>query len=350
MKRHVLLPCLSLTILLILSACSLLPQEKQRREAPIQQQESGSIYAFTPVRQGPVTQTVRATTSVRPTLSHELAFSVSDAAVAATFVTVGTQVKEGEELARLDTAELERQIQDLQTQTALKDLERSYQKELDAIAIDRANLELQRAGSAAARAGQQEAVASLQKAAQAKEEQLGVEYEALSLELSRLEERLAGSVLVADMDGIVTKISSDRRSFTISDLSECLLRIDAKNASDFPVGTEVTVEHEGAEEICTVLSPSQAGVEEDGCRYLRPMTLALSAASRCSASFVAAQEENTVYVSAAAIREEDGKDCVYLLGDDGLMTIQPVEIGIRGDGVVQILSGLEAGQEVILSY
>ena len=348
MKRRLLL--LSVCLALLLSACSLLPQERERRQAPMLQRETESIYTFTTVKQGTVTETVKATATVRATQSQILEFTDKEAPVAAMFVSLGAQVRAGDVLAQLDTSELEAQIEDLRSAVARKELERSYQKTMDQVALERAQLELRREGSPSARAGKQEAIAALEQAAEAREGQLDVEAQALSLELKELEDKLEASVLRSEMDGIVTKIAPDRRSYTISDLTDSLLCISKKEAASFPLGTEVTVDDNGTEETCTVLSPAQAGLEEDGCRYLRPTTLSLTAASRCTVYYVAAQAEDALYVSGGAIREDEGQSCVYLVGADGLITIQPVELGIAGDGVVQILSGLSLDQKVILSY
>ncbi len=93
-------------------------------------------------------------------------------------------------------------------------------------------------------------------------------------------------------------------------------------------------------------------MEEDGCVYVQPGLLSegVTANSRASVSYIAAQAEDALYLPSTALRQVDGKPCVYLLDENGLITASPVEIGIVGNGSVQILSGLEEGQQVILSY
>jgi len=45
-----------------------------------------------------------------------------------------------------------------------------------------------------------------------------------------------------------------------------------------------------------------------------------------------------------------GVDCVYIIGENGLITTCEVTVGIVGGGYTQILSGLVEGQQVILKY
>ena len=341
---------MSLALLLILSGCSLLPREKERRPAPILQQEERSIYTFTAVRRGDVVRTVRATAQVLPMQSEVLSFSDDSASLAAVFVNLGSKVRTGDVLAKLEDAALREQVLDLQSETKQKDLERTYRRTLDQIELERAQLALSRSYDAASRAAQTQAIQALEESHAAQGAQLDLEYEALSQELERQETKLAGFTLTAGMDGVVSRIAPDRRSYTVSDLTDCLLRIDSKLAPDFPVGTEVTVRLDDQEELCKVLSAAQAGQEPDGSVYLRPRSLNLSASSRCEVSYVAETAVDALYLSTAALREENGKSCVYLLGEDGLITTRPVELGVVGDGIVQILSGLSLDEQVILSY
>ena len=46
---------------------------------------------------------------------------------------------------------------------------------------------------------------------------------------------------------------------------------------------------------------------------------------------------------------EDFEFVAYVIGEDGLATRRPIEIGARSLGAVEIVSGLDAGEQIVIS-
>ena len=53
-------------------------------------------------------------------------------------------------------------------------------------------------------------------------------------------------------------------------------------------------------------------------------------------------------VPAAAVHSAEGRDYVYVLGDDQMREVKWIETGLYGDSMVEVLSGLSEGERVIL--
>ena len=64
-------------------------------------------------------------------------------------------------------------------------------------------------------------------------------------------------------------------------------------------------------------------------------------------NIVTARKENTLYLPKESVRNAGDRYYVYTVGEDGLRNVVWVEVGLRGDGVIEILSGLNEGDKVI---
>jgi multidrug efflux pump subunit AcrA (membrane-fusion protein) len=60
------------------------------------------------------------------------------------------------------------------------------------------------------------------------------------------------------------------------------------------------------------------------------------------------QADDAVTVPAAAVFSADGHDTVWVVRD-GKATRVPVTVGVQGADVVQIVSGVDAGQRVVVN-
>jgi multidrug efflux pump subunit AcrA (membrane-fusion protein) len=54
-------------------------------------------------------------------------------------------------------------------------------------------------------------------------------------------------------------------------------------------------------------------------------------------------------VPTSAIVRRDGGDSVWRLDSDGKARLRPVDLGVLGDGIVEVVSGLEAGDRIVTS-
>ena len=59
--------------------------------------------------------------------------------------------------------------------------------------------------------------------------------------------------------------------------------------------------------------------------------------------------EDVLYVSADAISSAEGRSFVYYIDEQGMRRMQEVEVGLETGKLTEILSGLDEGDEIILS-
>lgn len=58
--------------------------------------------------------------------------------------------------------------------------------------------------------------------------------------------------------------------------------------------------------------------------------------------------EQVLCVPSQAVHKADGKNYVYVLGQDNLRQVRWVETGLHGDTLVEITEGLQSGERVIV--
>jgi multidrug efflux pump subunit AcrA (membrane-fusion protein) len=54
-------------------------------------------------------------------------------------------------------------------------------------------------------------------------------------------------------------------------------------------------------------------------------------------------------VPATAVVRRDGGDAVWAVDDEGRARLRPVELGVLGDGVVEVVDGVAEGDRVVTS-
>jgi RND family efflux transporter MFP subunit len=57
--------------------------------------------------------------------------------------------------------------------------------------------------------------------------------------------------------------------------------------------------------------------------------------------------ENAVVIPRSAVISEDDQNHVFIVADDGIASRRAIELGYEKDGLVEIVSGLEAGEQVV---
>ena len=60
------------------------------------------------------------------------------------------------------------------------------------------------------------------------------------------------------------------------------------------------------------------------------------------------QRSQVLCVPSAAVHSAEGRDYVYVLGEDQMREVKWIETGLYGDSMVEVVSGLTEGERVIL--
>ena len=64
--------------------------------------------------------------------------------------------------------------------------------------------------------------------------------------------------------------------------------------------------------------------------------------------FTMEQREQVLSVPLKAVHEADGAYFVYVLGADNMREVKWIEVGLMGNDLVEVTSGLAEGEKVIL--
>ena len=78
------------------------------------------------------------------------------------------------------------------------------------------------------------------------------------------------------------------------------------------------------------------------------LAAALADGDRGAVTLELDRREDVLYVNASAVKHMDDKRFVYVQDENGLRAMAEVETGFEAGGFVEILSGLEEGDAVIL--
>ena len=136
----------------------------------------------------------------------------------------------------------------------------------------------------------------------------------------------------------------------LSDSDSALFVVSTKASEIFPEGLEVEVNLNQTVYPCTVISAQEAGASGENEVYLRCSlpTAELSDGDSGYLYLELERCEDVLYVERTAVKSMDGKQFVYMQGEDGLRCTRQVTTGREVGSVVEILSGLDEGDAVIL--
>ncbi|MBR0598297.1 efflux RND transporter periplasmic adaptor subunit [Sinanaerobacter chloroacetimidivorans] len=201
--------------------------------------------------------------------------------------------------------------------------------------------------------------------------QLSAQISSLSYTIKSYEESSGAAGVTAPINGTVTEVfikagetvTAGASLFEISDLSNIYVKVDliAEDADLVQVGDPVKVYNEDAgftDENCKVRKihvKAQEKMSDLGINQKRvtieialSQSTALRLGSNLDIEISVDQRENAVRVSDKAVFELENKDYVYVVSD-GKAVLREVELGLEGEDFIEVLSGLEEGDVIILS-
>ena len=353
---------LALGMILTLSGCALLPEEEVLPDAPVQQASAEESFTFAYVQRGDLIRTERYTATYRAVREEQLCFAVSGVPFDERYVSEGDVVAEGQVLAALDRGTLEEDAARQAAQIETLELEVRQQEENRGLAqekweIEWAYLDEEEREDATPL---EEVLRPYDRAIEDLQGQIAV----VRVRQEQTETELRERVLRAGISGVVTyardlekgTLSDDTQVVcTISDAGSSLFVVRTEDVENFPAGmaVEVVVGLEKQVFPCTVVGAQEAGAldgEGEEEVYLRPddAAAALADGDRGAVTLELDRREDVLYVNANAVKQMDDKHFVYVQDDNGLRAMAEVETGFEADGYVEICSGLEEGDAVIL--
>jgi multidrug efflux pump subunit AcrA (membrane-fusion protein) len=322
----------------LLSGCSLLPAEEQQLQPPLVK-PAQEKFDVVEVKKGTIQTFLKGTANFIATERQSLFFTESGGRVNAVHVNLGQEVKAGDLLIDLITGDL--------------DLQAKLQK----LNVEKAQILYQEAKKSGAGASE------------IRLRQIDLEHEQISQD--EIDKQMAKSRLVSPLNGIVTYIGEIKAGdsvnaysplISIDDPSHLQLAYQAVNGKDlYPVqpGMPVTLTYKKQELTGKVLqTPSTAPLSADKTIAERnAVTLILSIDKPPAGISIGEsvdftvplqKQENVIVLPRAGLRSYLGRDYVQIAEGERRKEVD-VEVGLKTATEVEIVRGLEVGQEVILN-
>lgn len=344
------LGALTAAAMLCLSGCSAGSGTYTRNTIETVREVSRAEYRLTAVRRGDITMTESVRVEYFAARQENLCFGISGLYYDQLNVAVGDAVKAGDTLATLECTELDSSISRFETQRESLEMEiRRNQALLDLLYQRGADDYPQR----------REYETAIRDARD--------ECAVVDAELDELRKKRAGRVITASIDGVVTYARDiapgetsmkGRNIITVTDLDSCAFGTTVQYPDALDGDAIYTVAIDGSEYELMLSSPEELGIEveplnEKSTRtqvFFRLLTPSASLTSESAGKFnvVVDSREDVLFIPASALTTVDGAPCVYVPDENGLSTVRGVETGLNTGKYVEITSGLNEGDSVIL--
>ena len=324
---------ISLVVALIplLAGCYLFPEEEPLLAPPLMKPVEVS-YNVVSARRGDIVKRVTGMGTFVSVEQQYMFFKNRGGRLKDVYVNLGDTVEKGDLLAELYTDNLESQIE--QQKLALRKAQLYYQQVKDAggteTQLELASIDVQLA-------------------------QLWLDALDKELEQSRLYAEISGKVVYVDNRlGPGEPVGTYQYVCRIADPTRLQLQYSGINVSSFSVGNVVDVKIKNVTYVGTVvLTP--ATVPPDADNSLRNVVRIevenlpedVELGDTADITLVTERSEDTIIIPKQAVRNYMGRKYVNVL-EDGLNNERDVEIGIETATEVEIVKGIEEGEQIIL--
>lgn len=346
------------------AGCTELPEDKNPLVV-IDGEETKNAYTLTDVVIDDVVKTVNITFDYRQTLSETIFFPVSGKAVQEVYVQKGDRVKKGQLLAVLEGGGHESEIRELEYQNARYKLQLGY---LDINeAYERSGrwwrYVYQSSHSESEWERLQSDLTQMEQKYSYQREDYQDKIDMNNVRLEAYQKEMEGGCIYAGMDGVVSEVYGNlsqmvsdvnTRVFSIVDDSSSRFQASRTEYADWFSEGEVydMVVKVGRDEIVCRVTPWKMDSWEDGSIILEMAegepVADIQTGSRGYLTIELGRRENVLAVPTVAIHTAGGKSYVYVSGENDIREIKWVETGFVGDKTTEIISGLEAGEAIIL--
>lgn len=351
-REFVTLSAVAAAMSVTFSGCFLLPKEAEIPSLPPVMTNIEEDYKTETVQVGDIQRTADISFSAVPLQEEELSFPVSGERYGGIYVQVGDSVKAGDLIAELSTAAADRELRTIDEQLGQLEIE-----------LDIAAQSLEVAKQLSTITG--EDTGEYEKKVTELEDEIYI----LGLRRSELEAEKESRRLYASIDGTVTYVKSINSSSTtiknssvadIANREEYIFSSFTEYYDAFETGEEYTVTIGDATYTAKCAEPAELGFEaetrDNRGTYEEKVYLILtdedayfeSENIRGEVHLVLDSREGVMWLPKRAVITIGGQPMVYYQDESGLRSAKPVETGLEADEGVEIISGLEAGDEVII--
>jgi macrolide-specific efflux system membrane fusion protein len=366
----------------LLAGCSLFPNEEAVLAPPLVEPAVVN-YEVAKVERATLVKSVKGSSTFTATEKKELYFKDPKGRLKSFLVKSGDAVKKGQVLAELDAGDLEHEIEVAKYELDKAKLELMAVQQDNRYEVEAARLDVQKAEMNAKVMGTKLAVMELEKAKlklQELQDTKQQEYQiqkaklnirAKELELAHLQKAWEETRLVSPIDGFVMFVSNEQVGdeidpyqslVTVGDPHKLLILYTAANGDaikDVDIGMKATItlkdKTKGEGRVVQTPRNVPSGLPEDLADLYQRSLLILpnqlpetaEIGSPADIEVVIQKRENTLLIPRRALRDFSGRQFVQVLDGKSKKEVD-VEVGVQTSTAVEILSGLQEGQLVIL--
>ncbi len=350
-----------LLLALLLSGCSLLPQEEIRRNAPLLVETESEEFELSYVTRGDLKVTSRVSCTYVPIQKINLTFGVSGEYIDEIYIQVGDIVKKGQVLGQLRMDGVEESIRELNFSIDSVKLQIEHLNEDRALAIERQRILL-----ASDPEKMQEAIDGINENYDLTEKNYRDTIFLYEMELQSVYELKRKRQLISPIDGTVTyarkytesSVSDENeRAATVVDTTMSLFSASSDKWDLFNVGDKYIITCKKTEYEATVIDPFEYGIDpgkrEIGKRANVYLTLDVPALEledndKGTLDLILDSRTDVLIVHEDAISSANGEAIAYVLGEDGMKTYKKVKVGLKAGKYYEVIEGLQEGEEVIV--
>ena len=330
MKHKIIMSAALIISMTGMTGCFFFPAEEELLEPPTVAIEDIAYSTYT-AKQKTIEDKTVATGYIFCKSQYNASFPESGGTLKTIYVTAGQHVEEGDLLAELDVG----------------DLDYLYKQQL--LIVQKAQIAYNSSGTADARLTLE------------MEQNTLTEYER-QLNNSRIYAGMTGEVcFVQDMDPGTT-VTAYKTIIKIVDPSQLCIQYSSSNMKSFPLGEEVTITVDG-EDYSGYVSKTPTDVKEGlyddfpavmkdtssiYCEFTDGTPSLLTVAQTADITAVFARHENAVVISKTLVKTDGDRTYVTILDENDTKKEVDVTVGITNATEAEILTGLNAGDRVVV--
>ena len=336
----------TLLLPILCTGCQLVPEEEMYQEPPVLYSYETKEYVKEKVVRGELVLKTTVNCTYMAAKQEQLGFELGGEYIDQIYVSEGQQVQKGDLLAELVYDNLKEEILAMEYECERLRLQKEHL--LENISLDQQIEDFDLVESRYAK--------ELQEA----EDTIYV----AELRLEELKTDLQKRQIYAGMDGTVIQVkrikegarsTSGEIVITNADIDTNVFMVEGEEARYFTPGMHTTVKCGKNMYEVVVAEAAELGLTEyqqdnELVAYLRlnQPDPTLEDGKKGKIEVILETRSDVLYVPKGAVKTADGKKLVYMLDENGLRVMQNVEIGLKTDEYIEIISGLEEGDSIII--
>ena len=338
-----------LVLPVLCTGCQLMPEEETFQDAPVLYSYEIKEYAQETVVRGDLIHSTTVNCTYMAAKQEQLSFELGGEYIDKIYVSEGDKVQKGQLLAELQYDNLQEEITEAEYACKVLKLQKKH-------ILENQSLDLQLGDSD-----------SVEERYKKQLQEVEDEIYLADLQLEELKKALAQRQIYAGMDGTVIQVKQVREGarstvgetvLTIADIDTNVFLVRGEEAQYFEPGTYTEVRCGKTMYEVDVVDAAELGLaeqetmktEDEPTAYLklRQPDPTLEDGKKGKVEVVLEKRSDVLYIPAGAVKKADGKQLVYTLDENGLRIMQNVETGMKTEDYIEIISGLEEGDPVIL--